>query len=283
MHTAIDAAPLNRAGVVTRHPLLFFFVLAYAFSWAAELPLVASAQGWTRRPVPFALHYLGAYGPLLAAFVTVGLTDGSGGIRRLLGRMVQWRVRPVWWLVALSPLILYGLTAVALRLIRGSWIDVGVLGRVNFLPDLGIGALVLWILNSGLGEETGWRGYALPRLQRRRSALSASLILSLFWIGWHVPTFLYLPTYMKLGLSVLPMFALGIAAGSVFLTWLYNGASGSLLMAMLWHGTFNYVTASPHGDQTVAAVLSTVAIVWAVVVILVWKPATLSPAKREVG
>jgi membrane protease YdiL (CAAX protease family) len=196
--------------------------------------------------------------------------------------MVQWRVRPVWWFVALSPLVLYGLAALALRLLRGTWIDVGVLGRVNFLPSLGIGALVLWIVNSGLGEETGWRGYALPRLQRGRSALSASLILALFWIGWHLPTLLYLPTYMNLGLSVLPMFALGITAGAVFLTWLYNGTRGSLLMVILWHGAFNYVTASPYGDQAVAAVVSTVPVVWAVVVVLVWKPATLSPAGKAV-
>jgi membrane protease YdiL (CAAX protease family) len=278
----MDAAPRTQVGVVARHPLLSFFVLAYAFSWAAELPLVASAQGWTQRPAPFAFHYLGAYGPLLAAFVTLGLTDGSAGIRRLLGRMVHWRVRPVWWLVAISPLVLYGLSAVALRVLRGAWIDVSVLGRVNYLPDLGLGALALWILNSGVGEETGWRGYALPRLQRGRSALSASLILAMFWVGWHVPAFLYLPTYMQLGFAVLPMFALGIAAGAVFLTWLYNGSQGSLLMAILWHGTFNYVTASPHGDQTVAAIVSAVPIVWAVVVILVWKPATLSPAGKEV-
>lgn len=279
--TLQTATPAARSSLATRQPLLIYFALTYAISWTLEIPLVASAQGWVQRPVPFALHYLTAYGPLVAALVTTWLCDGRAGVRALLGRMTQWRVRPLWWLVALSPLLLYGLTAIALRLAHGAWIDPGVLGRVNFLPNLGIGALLLWILNSGLGEETGWRGFALPRLQQGRSALSASLILSLFWIGWHLPTFLYLPTYMKLGLSVLPMFALGIAAGSVFLTWLYNGSKGSLLMAILWHGTFNYVTASPEGDPIVAAVLSTVPMVWALVVILVWKPGTLSPQPKQ--
>lgn len=267
--------------MVSRHPLVVFFLLAYAFSWAVEIPLVASAQGWTDRPIPFTLHYLGAYGPLLAALITTWLTDGAGGIRRLVGRMTQWRVRAVWWLVALSPLVLYGLTAVVLRGLRGTWIDPSVLGRVNFLPNLGIGALLLWVLTSGLGEETGWRGYALPKLQQTRSALTASLIVALFWIGWHLPAFLYLPSYMKLGPSVLPMFALGVTAGSVFLTWLYNGSKGSLLMAILWHGAYNYVTASPESDQFVTAVVSTAPIVWAVVVILVWKPATLSPEAKQ--
>ena len=280
--TTAPPAPARR-GILTRHPLVLFFVLAYALTWAVEIPLVAAARGWTGRPASPAIHYWGAYGPLLAAFITTAATEGAAGCRRLLGQMARWRVQPLWWLVALSPLLLCALTAVVLRELRGSWIDPGAFGRVNFLPDLGAGALLLWLLTSGLGEETGWRGFALPRLQQSHSALAASLMLALLWIGWHAPALFYLPSYTRLGLSVLPMFALGIAAGSVFLTWLYNGSQGGLLLAIVWHGTFNFVTASPEGDPVVAAVASTVPIVWAVVVILVWKPATLSPLGKQIA
>ena len=268
--------------LVARHPLVAYLALAYALSWSVEFPLAASAQGWTRWRAPFVLHYLAAYGPLLAALITTWFTEGSTGVRELGARMVQWRVRPIWWIVALSPLLLYGISAVVLRILRGSWTDIGLLGRVNFLPDLGLGALLLWMLTYGIGEETGWRGFALPHLQRSASALSASLVLAGFWIVWHLPAFLYLPTYMKLGFVVLPGFALGIVAGAVVFTWLYNSTGGSILIVALGHAALNFVTGSPVGEQTIAAVISTAVTVWAVVVILVFKPNSLSRAEKQV-
>jgi len=271
-----------RPALLARHPLVAYFALAYALSWSVEIPLAASAQGWMRWRVPFAVHYLAAYGPLLAAVIMTWLTEGASGLKDLGARLVRWRVRPVWWVAGLSPLILYATSAVTLRILRGTWTDIGLLGQVNFLPDLGLGALFLWLLTYGIGEETGWRGFALPRLQRGRSALSASLVLAGFWIIWHLPAFLYLPTYARLGFAVLPWFALGIVSGAVVFTWLYNGSRGSILIAALGHATLNFVTGSPVGDQTITAVVSTAVTVWAVVVILVWKPATLSPAEKQV-
>lgn len=265
-----------------RHPVATYFALAYALSWMVEIPLAAAAQGWTRRSIPYWLHYLAAYGPLAAAVVTTWLADGRTGLADLGARMVRWRVRPIWWLAALSPLALYAIAALVLRVTRGAWTDVSLLGRINFLPDLGLGAFVLWMLTYGVGEETGWRGFALPHLQRRRSALSATLILAVFWIGWHLPTLLYLPTYMQLGVRVLPMFALGITAGAIAFTWLYNGSGGSILMVIVAHAAVNFVTGSPVGDPTVAAIVSTVIMVWAVVVIVVWKPATMSRGPKQV-
>lgn len=270
-----------RPAWLTRHPLATYFALAYVLSWSVEIPLAAAAQGWTRWHVPLAFHYLAAYGPLLAAVITTWLIEGAPGLRHLAARMVRWRVRPVWWVVAVSPLFLYGISAVVLRVLRGTWTDAGLLGRINALPDLGLGAWLFWLVTFGIGEETGWRGFALPRLQQRSSALSATVVLAGLWITWHLPTFLYLPTYMKLGLTVLPGFAVGIAAGAVVLTWLYNSTRGSILVVAVGHATLNFVTASPAGDQTIAAAISTAVMVWAVVVILVWKPATLSRAAKQ--
>lgn len=283
MATMFEAArPSVRPALLARHPLVTYFALTYVISWAVELPLAASAQGWTTRSFPYSLHYLAAYGPLLAAFITTWATAGAPGVRDLLARLVRWRIRPIWWVVGFSPLLLYAIAAAALRLVRGAWTDVALLGRINYLPDLGFGALALWMLTFGIGEETGWRGFALPRLQRNRTALSASLILAAFWILWHLPTFLYLPTYVKLGVAILPGFALGIVAGAIVFTWLYNSTRGSILLVALGHAALNFVTGSPVGDQTIAAIISTAIIVWAVVVIFVWKPATLSSADKQV-
>jgi membrane protease YdiL (CAAX protease family) len=85
----------------------------------------------------------------------------------------------------------------------------------NYMPYLGMWALVLWVLTFGFGEEIGWRGFALPRLQKGRSALAASVIVWVMWVVWHIPSFFYLDTYMKLGLAMLPMFALGVLAGAI--------------------------------------------------------------------
>ena len=99
---------------------------------------------------------------------------------------------PVWWIIALSPLGLGFVVAVNLNVFTGSAISISDFGVVRFLPPLGLGAFFLWILTFGIGEEIGWRGYALPRLQSGRSAFAASLILAFFWALWHLPFFFYL-------------------------------------------------------------------------------------------
>jgi membrane protease YdiL (CAAX protease family) len=261
------------------HSLLMFFVLAYALSWAVEIPLALRAQGLIAAPIPWSLHYLAAYGPLLAAIIVTALDSGQEGLRELFGRMLKWRVRPVWWLVALAPLVLYALLAVVLRFIQGQWPDLAALGQIDFLPNLGAGALLVWFLTFGLGEETGWRGFALPRLQRGRSAFSATVILWVFWALWHLPLFFYL-----YDATILVGFLLGLLAGAVVFTWLYNSTGGSILLVAVWHAAFNFVTGCVACKTGVAAaVVSTLVMVWAVVVMVWSKPATLSGADKQVS
>lgn len=261
-----------------RHSLTVYFILAYAISWAVAIPVAASVRGWLPRPLPFALHYLTAYGPLLAAVTVTALTEGRAGLKALGKRLAKWRLPLRWWLVALSPLWLYGVAAVVLRFAQGQWPDVTLLGEVNFLPNLGLGALLLWLLTFGVGEEVGWRGYALPRLQQNRSALSASLILWVFWLFWHLPQFFYLHQF-----ATVMGIAFGLLGGTIVLTWLYNSSGGSLLILTVWHGTFNFITVSAAGEGLVAAVLSTVVMVWAVVVVVWLRPPTLSRTQKQVA
>ncbi|RLC75834.1 MAG: CPBP family intramembrane metalloprotease [Chloroflexi bacterium] len=243
-----------------------------------EIPLALEARGLINAPIPFAAHYLAAYGPLLAAFVVTGLTAGRAGLKELCGRMFEWRARLGWWLVAFAPLLLYALLAVVLRFIQGQWSDLAALGQIDFLPNLGVGALFVWILTFGLGEETGWRGFALPRLQQGRSALSATIILWFFGALWHLPLFFYLYDAI-----IIVGFLLGLLAGAITFTWLYNSAGGSILLVAVWHGAFNFVTGCVTCKTGVAAaVLSTLVMVWAVVVVLWFKPATLARADKQV-
>jgi membrane protease YdiL (CAAX protease family) len=269
---------VDKSNPAKRHSLLMFFILAYVLSWAVEIPLALRAQGLLAARIPWTLHYLAAYGPMLAAIIVTGLTDGREGLKALWGRMVKWRVRPVWWLVALAPLALYVLVAVVLRLVEAQGPDLAALGQIDFLPNLGAGALLVWFLTFGLGEETGWRGYALPRLQRGRSALSATILLWVFWALWHLPLFFYL-----YDVTIIVGFLFGLLAGAITFTWLYNSTGGSILLVAVWHAAFNFVTGCVACKTGVAAaVVSTLIMVWAVVVVVWFKPARLSWVNKQV-
>lgn len=260
-----------------KHPLLTYFILAYAFSWVFEFPLALSAQGLIQKQIPFAIHYLAAYGPMLSALIVTGWVGGWHRLRELMARMTRWNTGPGWWLVASTPMVLYMLLAAILWLFEGGQINLVAMGQVDFLPKLGLAALPMWILTFGIGEETGWRGFALPRLQKGRSALTATLILWFFWALWHLPMFFYsYPT------TIIPGFLLGLLAGSITLTWLYNSTAGSILLVAIWHGLFNFTTACVACKTgLVAAVISTIVMVWAVVVVFLFKSANLSRGEKQ--
>ena len=258
--------------------LIVYFILAFALSWAIEIPLALQANGVVAWSIPTATHYLASFGPLLAALITTSLSNGGVGVRELARRMFKFRVPIWWWLAALSPLIAFFLLAAAFSSTQPEWLRLGPLGQVDFLPPLGLGAVVLWTLTFGLGEETGWRGFALPRLQAGRSALAASVILWALWALWHLPAFFYLyDPAIAIG------FLLGVFAGAVTLTWLYNSAAGSILIVAVWHRLFNYTTGCTECKAgVVSAILSTLVMVWAVLVIIIFRPANLSRAKKQV-
>ena len=263
--------------IVKRNDLLVFFILANLLSWTVGIPLALEAQGKGRAVVPYSMHYLYAFGPALAAIIVTGLVNGLEGIKELFSRVLKWRVNFIWWVVACSPLWLFGLIVIFQGLITGKWLDLNLLGQVNFLPQLNIfAALVLWVLTFGMGEEIGWRGYALPRLQKNRSAMSATLILAICWAFWHWPMFFYI-----LDSSILAGWLISLAAGTIVFTWLYNSSRGSVLMLILWHGFFDFITASKAGEGSAAIILSIIVMIWAVVVILVYKPAELSSAGKH--
>lgn len=267
---------------VMRHPLAAFFLVAYAASWSIAVPLALQAQGVLPERLPWSLHYLTAFGPATAALLIGRLLrePRSAGERAAPGTVAR---RIVWWTVGfLSPLLMFVIALVAARIAGQAAPTWTSLGAVNFLPELGLTAWGLWFLTSGVGEELGWRGFALPRLQRTHSAMSSTLWLAIGWAGWHLPAFFYVPSYTAIGLRILPGFFLGVLAGAIVLTWLYNSSGGSVLAAVLWHASFNFVTASPNASGLAAAVTSTLVMVWAFVVVWRCDWSTLASAPRAV-
>jgi membrane protease YdiL (CAAX protease family) len=227
--------------------VVVFFLLAYALSWGWAVPLALSGQvveqgrGWPT-------HYPALLGPAVAAVLVIAWTRGGPGLRDLGARLVRWRVPARWWLVALSPLI----AAAAVLLVL--WAagqdlpavsDFGLFSGTATIGVVGVVALIVGV--NAVGEEVGWRGYALPELQARLDPLTATLVLAVLWFGWHLPYFWLLASYR--GLGPLQPFAMlfELACGAVVLTWLYNRSGGSLLLVVVWHGAFNVVTGTHAG------------------------------------
>lgn len=268
----------NFRSYIKNHPLVFYFILTYLISWTIFILLALRKHGIIQLAIPYPIYYGAAYGPFFSAIIVTALIKGTKGLKELFGRMFRWRVHIVWWLVALSPLVLYLLASVIIYFIQGEWISLRLLGQVEFVPDLGIGALLLWLLTYGLGEETGWRGFALPRLQKNRSALQATFILWVFWALWHLPAF-FLVYDPKIAFG----FFIGVFAGAIVFTWLYNSSGGSLLMVIIWHGLFNFTTASKASKAGfLSALISTLVIVWAIMVVIWFKPASLSHRTKQI-
>lgn len=251
----MSIAVAQRQNVVRRHPVATYYALAVVFSWAVELPLVAVRQGWTALGIPFSIHYLASLGPALAAIIVTASNGGRAGLAELWGRITKWRVSPAWAAFAVgSPVALFATAALAMRLIQGEWPDLRLLGQVNYLPYLGWRVLPLWLATFGFGEEIGWRGFVLPRLQRTMSVSRATLSLGLLWVLWHLPAFFYLETYQAMAWVVLPGMIFGVLCGAVLLTWLYNGTGGSVLMVAIWHALFDLLTASKAGQGLIPVV-----------------------------
>jgi membrane protease YdiL (CAAX protease family) len=247
--------------------LVVFFTLAYALSWAWAIPLavtgavVERGRGWPT-------HYPSLLGPAIAAVLVLAWTEGRAALAGLGRQLVRWRVGVGWWLVALSPVAFLGLALLAARLAGRDLPAVADFGRFSGTPAIGlIGVLLLITFVGSLGEETGWRGYALPHLQRRFSPQVATLILGVLWFGWHAPQFFVIATYREFTpVEYVGMF-LGLLSGAIVLTWLYNRTGGSLLLVVVWHGVYNFVGATQAATGLIAAVISTLIMVQAVVLV----------------
>lgn len=251
-----------------RHPLTVFVVLAYALSWAYWIPL--ALRGVRITPGGAASHFPGLLGPAIAAYVTTALVSGRVGLRELTQRL--WHIsRPParFWLYSLSPLAFLALALfVAALLDRSPRYEDFTL--FSGLPPLSLFAVLgLVLIFNGYGEETGWRGFALPILQNRYGFVKGALAVAVIWAGWHVPTFWTIEGYRSMTLPVLiGGFGIGLACGSLVLAQVSNGTGGSILAAALWHLTYNMSAATAASRGLIGAVTTTCVEVWAVALVI---------------
>jgi membrane protease YdiL (CAAX protease family) len=215
-------------------PLKLYLWLAFGITWGAGgLGLLAGAfrPDVAARPL-HPLHYVAAFGPSIAGVIMAAGTGGWAGVRRLLAGVVPtWAAAP--WYAA----VLVGYPAASLAaawlLVPDSLIELPSGDRLIYLVPLTL------VTDTGpLGEEFGWRGFALPRLLSRWPPLSAALILGAIWFVWHLPTF-FISTLSQSQLSI-PLFLVNSIALSILMTWLYLRARGDLLLMILVHLMANY-------------------------------------------
>jgi membrane protease YdiL (CAAX protease family) len=232
--------------LVAEHPLIAFFTFVFILTWLMDLPMVLGKDGLGILPysVPLPLYVilfiLGAFGPTITAFLVTAIGEGRQGTRRLFRRYGQWRFGIQWYLFALFAFPAVYLAAASiwlgadpLRAVLSKW----PLYFTTYLPALLIfPALITW------GEEPGWRGFALTRMQPRYGPLLATLVVGFMHGVWHLPIFLLVNGPVATGPFNLTRFLVnvaGIIVVSIIWTWVFNNARTSILMAVLLHASFN--------------------------------------------
>ena len=209
---------------IARHSLVIFFPLAFLLSWYPWF--LALAQGRTSGPNPL--------GPFVAALIVTGLAEGWPGIRALLARIVRVRIGWRWYAVIFGLPVALCALALAVMMVFGQVTSAPSTTAWRELPE----RFIFIFLFIGLGEEPGWRGFALPRLQKDHSPIKASLILAPIWGLWHLPLL-----GNEFPLAIVPAFLISLLAGTLIQTWLFNHTKGSVFAQMLFHATVNTVGA----------------------------------------
>jgi membrane protease YdiL (CAAX protease family) len=219
-------------------PLVTFFALTFAATWIGWL--IAwylsdrSSTGFPAPGLPVVIFYLGVFAP---GFVAVGLTargEGAAGVRALLHRLVQVRARAGWYAFAIAYMAAIKLAAALIhRLALGVWPRFGS-EPFYLMVAATMGSMIVF---GQAGEETGWRGYALPRLASRLGLGGASVVLGVLWALWHLPLFFIAGTDTS-GQSF-ALYLLQVTALSVAIAWLYANTNGSLFLTMLMHSAIN--------------------------------------------
>jgi membrane protease YdiL (CAAX protease family) len=220
-------------------PLTSYFLVTFTLSWS----WFGLSLGAWKLPLQGPAGFVGTLvGPCLAAFLMTALLRGRAGVLHLLRRIVMWKVSPLWYLVALAtwPALL-----VAAALVLPGDPAAATAPPVGFgLGLLGVFFSIL-VFGGPLGEEPGWRGFALPGLQQRIGPLTGAVVLGALHAAWHLPIYLLIPGYNGAPsdpqgvLLQFLLFTVGVVAGSVTFTWLFNNTRGSLLIAVLHHAGTN--------------------------------------------
>lgn len=217
---------------IKNQPIWAFFVLACLISWPSGYIGLSEFQSLPSFLTTF-LNYLAKFGPSLAGCIVVYTLSGRTGFRELIQSLLDFKAAPRWYAFALLGPTLIWLGAIGVMVARGNPVPIVEWGSAYFVV---LYILKHFFLGGGLGEELGWRGFMLPRLQAKHHALTASLILGFAWGLWHGPKFFVANGG---GVGTLLLFTVYTIVLAIVFTWVYNGTKGNLFIATLFHATMN--------------------------------------------
>jgi membrane protease YdiL (CAAX protease family) len=225
--------------LVERYPIWAYLVAAYAFSWSfwSVLLLTTPPDVMQKGPPPafFLFAALGGIGPSLAGIATTATVDGN--LRDLFSGFRWSRPGNKWYAAALLISPFLGLMTLAVE-------------RTLGLPTATVAEMIetvplclIFPFFSACGEEIGWRGFLLPKLQKRHSAFKSSILVGVAWGLWHIPTQILAMRQFGAVVVLASIFVshiVAMTAHSVVATWLYNNSSQSLLLVMMYHYSLTF-------------------------------------------
>jgi len=217
-----------------RYPLLSFFILTFAITWGLAglffiIPKqLASVFGPVSSKNP--VFILAVWAPTISGFVLAAVTAGKAGVIDLLRRLLPGRAKIQWYLFVLLAVPAAGL---AISLVTNAPIPIG----TTSLPAL-LSFLFINLITGPLGEEAGWRGFALPRLLARYRPVVAASILGLIWGLWHLPAFMIGGTPQS-NLE-LPFYMLTALSSSIIITWVFGHVNQSVFFSIVFHYVSNF-------------------------------------------
>ncbi len=212
-----------------RFPITSFFVGAYIWTWFCWWSIALSRHSYVSMPVSEEfLATCGQFGPFVAAVLVIWTADGHDELRNLLARLVRCRAKPIWLGVSLA--LLPATMLLAILLVAAANGSVATLRFQGFWSTLPAHFVYLLLLGGPLGEEPGWSGFALPRLQAQCGPVWASIWLGLLRAGWHLPLWWIFPAP-----TAFPLYVVGVVLMQFLFTWLFNHTRGSVFYSLLFH------------------------------------------------
>ena len=227
---------------IRKHPLVSFVLINYMISWIFIYPsfqLILNAEEGTF-PLLASIGIIGVFGPSIAAIIVKKITHGNSGVKRLLKKLLIWKVQLKWYLfIFLIPIVLYALSVMSTALFGYQFEEINFKeGIVSIVP------LLLIALPFGpLGEELGWRGFFLPKLLEKYTIWKSSLILGIVWTVWHLASFtlpgVTIPSVFEVSLWTLFLYLLMTIAEALLYTYVFLKTRGSVFIAIILHTVFN--------------------------------------------
>lgn len=258
---------------ITENQLTSFFLLAFGYTWLFQILVVLLASSKADK---LAFYIPSIYGPTISALTICLILGGFSRLSEFLRRSLFRRVSLLWYLVALLGI---AVLLVLIRITHGylfPTIPVDPVQLPSPIFSLFTGYLI-GLFFGPFGEELGWRGFALPLLQKRMNALAASLLLGVIWWAWHLPQLLLPELRWAVGGMPILLYLLMMVPGSILATWLFNNTNGSVLLTILFHGSLNY-TMGLLGFNSPYFIILVIAFLWVatILITIIYGPKNLS-------